>query len=172
VRWLADFQKSYLGESPTGLWPVGSYWHLNTRPQELARMASGPLRDAAAALDRALSAPSRQTFVHGDAKVANFCFGDGVAAVDFQYVGGGIGLKDLAYFLGSCLDEAQLEAQAAEWLDRYFEALGDDEAEAQWRGLWPHAWADFERFLAGWSPGHWRQAGFAARMTQEALRRL
>ena len=43
--------------------------------------------------------------VHGDAKVDNFCVGTGaVAAVDFQYVGGGVGVQDVVYLLASCLD--------------------------------------------------------------------
>lgn len=172
VRWLAGFHRSFLNAAPEGLWPVGTYWHLDTRGVERKRMAPGPLRDAASALDARLSRVKPKTVVHGDAKLANFCFGStAVAAVDFQYVGGGMGLKDLAYFLGSCLDDDTLERTAAEWLDLYFTALDDAEAEAAWRPLWPHAWADFERFMGGWSPGH-RSTGYAARMTQQALGQL
>ncbi|MEO0606545.1 MAG: choline kinase, partial [Myxococcota bacterium] len=110
------------------------------------------------------------TLVHGDAKVANFCFGDaGVAAVDFQYVGGGCGLKDVAYFLGSCLDDAALRADAESWLVHYFRRLDVPDVETAWRRVWPHAWADFERFLAGWAPDHWKRTGFAAEMTADAL---
>jgi Ser/Thr protein kinase RdoA (MazF antagonist) len=59
----------------------------------------------AAVIDQVLNNCSYQTIVHGDAKLANFCFSKegAVSAVDFQYVGGGCGMKDVAYFLGSCL---------------------------------------------------------------------
>ena len=187
VTWLAAMHARFLGEAPEGLWPVGTYWHLATRPDEHAVMAPGPLKDAAAELDRRLSGARFQTLVHGDAKLANFCFGrrpDMVAAVDFQYVGGGVGLKDLAYLLGSCLHEAELVAQADAWLDHYLavlrvvrarqlqgapDLLDLDGLEEEWRGLWPLAWADFERFMAGWAPQHWDQEGFAASMTARAL---
>jgi hypothetical protein len=36
LAWLAKFHASYLGKVPDGLWEVGTYWHLETRPQELA----------------------------------------------------------------------------------------------------------------------------------------
>ena len=34
LSWLADFHKSFLGKSNKGLWPIGTYWHLDTRPEE------------------------------------------------------------------------------------------------------------------------------------------
>ncbi|MEO0321924.1 MAG: phosphotransferase [Myxococcota bacterium] len=179
LAWLAAFHASFLGEAPEGLWAEGTYWHLATRPDELAAMAPGPLRDAAAALDEALVRCPFRTLVHGDAKLANFCFGPaGVAALDFQYVGGGCGMKDVAY-LFSCLDTATLERHAAGYLDRYFAHLRtalDDTAhdagavEAVWRPLLPLAFADFERFLAGWAPEHPKRDAYAAAMTEQALR--
>ncbi|MCA9577507.1 MAG: phosphotransferase [Sandaracinaceae bacterium] len=193
LRWLAAFHARFMGDEPRGLWPVGTYWHLETRPDELAVMRPGALRDAAAAIDERLNACVHQTLVHGDAKVANFCFdrreargphsGARVAAVDFQYVGGGCGVKDVAYFLGSCLSERQLERRADALTDAYFGHLRaalrrerpelDAEAiEREWRSLCMFAWADFERFLAGWSPGHAKQTGFSARMTHAALHAL
>jgi len=116
--------------------------------------------------------------VHGDAKVANFCFGDGgVAAVDFQYVGCGCGMKDVAYFLGSCLEEDDGEQHAARLLDRYFvhlsAAIADDPraraVEAEWRPLYPVAWADFHRFLAGWAPTHHKIHRYTEQLTRLAL---
>ena len=181
LRWLAHFHARFLGASPTGLWSTGTYWHLATRPDELSVMESGPLRRAAAAIDARLSSSSFQTFVHGDAKVANFCFGAGdVAAVDFQYVGGGCGMKDLAYFLSSIFTESECENYADDCLDVYFQALRSAVSakvdvhalEAEWRLLYPFAWADFHRFLAGWAPSHGKVHGYTARMTSEALAAL
>ncbi len=169
LAWLAQLHAAFLGEVPDGLWPIGTYWHLDTRPDELAAMPDGPLRRAASSLDRALCRVP-QTVVHGDAKVANFCFGPSeVAAVDFQYAGGGCGLKDVSYFLGSCLDDGALEHEAEAWLDHYFRCLDRPDVEPAWRTIWPHAWADFERFLAGWSPGHWKRGRYADAMTRKAL---
>jgi hypothetical protein len=181
LRWLANFHARFLAVSPKGLWPTGTYWHLATRPDELRAMPTGPLRDAADALDARLSGGRFRTFVHGDAKVANFCFGsEQVAAVDFQYVGGGCGMKDVAYFLSSILTESECEDQADTCLDIYFAELRDalrksvdaDALEAEWRGLYPFAWADFHRFLAGWAPSHAKVHGYTCRMTSEALSTL
>lgn len=190
LRWLASFHARFLGETPEGLWPVGTYWHLGTRPDELAAMDLGELRDAAGAIDARLRGARFQTLVHGDAKVANFCFPERsdlgrlrVAAVDFQYVGGGCGMKDVAYFLGSCLTERQLARRLDALLDGYFGHLraalrGSDEVaigdhvEAEWRDLYKFAVADFERFLAGWAPGHHKRTGQSARLTSEALAAL
>jgi Ser/Thr protein kinase RdoA (MazF antagonist) len=135
---------------------------LQTRPDELARIADEALRARAPEIDRQLSAATFQTLVHGDAKPANFCFApktNAVAAVDFQYVGGGCGMKDVAYFL---YDDAMSPRAEAEHLDFYFSrlraavALLDDAIdmsalESEWRALFPVAKMDFRRFLAGWS---------------------
>ncbi|MBT3221770.1 MAG: phosphotransferase [Proteobacteria bacterium] len=102
LRWLAAFHANFLHERPRGLWKIGTYWHLKTRPDEHRTMARGPLRDGASAIDKRLNGAQFQTFVHGDAKPTNFCFstdGNRAAAVDFQYVGGGCGVKDVAYLL-------------------------------------------------------------------------
>lgn len=181
LRWLAAFHGTFLGARPEGLWERGTYWHLGTRPDEFAAIEDPDLRSGGERWDRALSAARHRTLVHGDAKLANFCFpdhgsGSDVAAVDFQYVGGGVGVQDLAYFLGSCLDDDALERDAAVWLERYFEALGTHlppgvdrgQLVEEWRALWPVAWADFHRFLAGWAPGHWKLGAFSRAMVQAA----
>ena len=186
VSWLADFHAEFLGAAPDGLWPTGTYWHLATRPDELDAMPAGPLKEAAAEIDGRLAASAFQTIVHGDAKLANFCFdpsGERVAAVDFQYVGRGCGMKDLAYFISSCFDEGQCEHRSPEILDRYFELLTEALArrsrsvdvaalETDWRELYPFAWTDFSRFLQGWSPGHWKLHGYSARLEAQTLAEL
>jgi hypothetical protein len=182
LAWLASFHATFLGAVPDGLWPVGTYWHLATRPDELEAMTDDDLRAAAPLLDARLNGCTYQTFVHGDAKVANFCFArDGrVAAVDFQYVGGGCGMKDVAYFLSSCMTEVECASEAPRHLDTYFRFLRDalhrrgsdtevDDLEAEWRALYPIAWADFYRFLAGWSPDHWKMHGYSSRLTRSVL---
>lgn len=178
LRWLATFHGHFLQRQPTGLWEVGTYWHLATRQEELAALQDPRLRAAAPQLDAALRGCPYRTLVHGDAKVANFCFGpNGVAAVDFQYVGGGCGVQDVAYFLSSCLTDEQCEAEAQEHLGNYFRylraaidpAIDSDAVIEAWQDLYPAAWADFHRFLAGWAPGHWKIHDYTRRMTELAL---
>jgi hypothetical protein len=183
LAWLANFHATFMGEPPTGLWRTGTYWHLETRPQELEALDDPGLRSAAGKIDRRLDEAKFKTVVHGDAKLANFCFseaGDRVAAVDFQYVGGGCGMKDVAYFVGSCLDERACEERGPDLLDRYFSELravlsarrpevDADALEAEWRGLYPVAWTDFHRFLKGWSPGHWKINSYSERLAREVV---
>ncbi len=183
LSWLASFHATFMGQAPDGLWSTGTYWHLATRPDELDALDDGPLKAAAEVIDRQLAESRFQTIVHGDAKLANFCFdadGRRAAAVDFQYVGGGCGIKDVAYFIGSCLDEEESERLAPGLLDRYFELLAQaleqlgseldrDELEGEWRALYPVAWTDFYRFLQGWSPGHWKLHRYSERLAREVL---
>lgn len=185
LRWLAEFHATFLYEKPIGLWESGTYWHLATRPDELEALTDLPLKKAAPLIDQKLRNSQYQTLVHGDAKLANFCFspnGD-VAAVDFQYVGGGCGMKDVAYFLGSCLHEDDLSSHAAPLLERYFDSLHQALQErhpqldstaliTEWRDLFPYAWTDFHRFLKGWSPGHWKLNTYSEQMAQRVLEQL
>ncbi len=195
LRWLAHFHARFLGRPPEGLWSVGTYWHLATRPDELVALADRRLREAAPLLDARLRSARYQTFVHGDAKVENFCFAGGsrstaqpvttqpVAAVDFQYVGGGPGIKDVAYFLSSCLTPRECEHSAERHLASYFRELraalaahrpdiDGGEVEAEWRELFPLAWADFYRFLLGWAPGAYELDPYSRELTAQALRTL
>ena len=186
LLWLANFHAKFMGEQPEELWTVGTYWHLATRPDELEALDDSRLKAAASELDRRLSGSQFQTFVHGDAKLANFCFsadGRNAAAVDFQYVGGGCGMKDVAYFISSCFDEDECERRESALLDRYFEflrealersgkAIDSRALAAEWRELYPIAWTDFFRFLQGWSPGHWKAHRYSKRLADEVLNSL
>ena len=180
LAWLAQFHASYLGKTPEGLWEVGTYWHLNTRPQELAVLDDQRLKEAAPIIDEKLTTCTYKTFVHGDAKLANFCFADGgqVAGLDFQYVGGGCGIKDVVYFIGSCLKESECERLETRILDTYFDHLqselkeSNEALETEWRSLYRVAWADFHRFLKGWSPGHWKINSYSERLTAEVINKL
>ena len=142
-------------------------------------MPDSRLKQSARAIANRLANARYQTVIHGDAKVANFCFTPdyaACAAVDFQYVGHGIGVKDVAYFLGSALPtQAQITHRDA-LLGTYFGALEsalntrlstgnplcsfdrDDIKHVieEWKTLYPFACADFYRFLSGWSPTHWK----------------
>ena len=186
LHWLANFHATFMGAKPESLWETGTYWHLETRPEELQAMDDLPLKNAALTIDEKLSASPFQTLVHGDAKLANFCFsndGKNVAAVDFQYVGGGCGMKDLAYFIGSCMSENDCEKYEDKLLELYFSHLREalikknttiDSAalEADWRNLYHVAWADFHRFLKGWHPGHWKINSYSERVSREVIEKL
>jgi hypothetical protein len=186
VRWLASFHLENMNQSTEGLWESGTYWHLQTRPDELARLDDANLREAAPKIDLKLKDTKYQTLVHGDAKLANFCFnqeGTEVAAVDFQYIGGGCGMKDLAYFVGSCFREEEAERIEKEVVDFYFSGMRElnqklgapiyvDQLEMDWRPLYRVAWADFHRFMKGWSPGHWKLSDYSERVTREVIESL
>ncbi len=196
LGWLASFHATFLNSKADGLWECGTYWHLDTRPDELAALDDRALRQAAPLIDQKLRQCRYQTLVHGDAKLANFCFrpnssasnfltgaSQKVAAVDFQYIGRGCGMKDVAYFIGSCLSEDDCEAMESQLLDYYFSILIDRvsekdasvnmaELENEWRALYPVAWADFHRFIKGWSPDHWKINTYSETLTASVIQKL
>jgi hypothetical protein len=186
LRWLAFFHATFLNEPPDGLWRVGTYWHLATRPDELGAMKHSLLHQAASAIDARLSAARFKTFVHGDAKLENVCLarsGSAVALVDFQYVGGGVGVKDVAYFLSSCLSPDECPRLVPPYLDAYFAALREahatvrasadiDALEREWRALFPLAWADLYRFLLGWAPGQYDAEPYSEAVVASVLASL
>lgn len=161
LKWLAGFHIQYLNHDPTNLWTTGCYWHLETRPQEFETMQDGPLKKYAELVNKKLNDAKFQTILHGDAKLANFLFKtDRVSAVDFQYCGRGSGVKDLAYFLSSIYSDEELFNHESEVLDVYFNELrklgASHELVSEWKSLYPYAWFDFYRFLAGWAPDHYK----------------
>jgi Ser/Thr protein kinase RdoA (MazF antagonist) len=195
LRWLAHFHARFLEVRPDSLWNVGTYWHLATRPDELAALRDAALRRAAPVFDERLNRARFRTLVHGDAKLQNFCFADAddaVAAVDFQSVGGGVGVMDVAYCLSSCLTPRELERQAPRHLNVYFrelraaldarhtdpaegalqDALDLDALEAEWRELYPLACADFYRFLLGWAGGAESRDAYLEGVTRGVLARM
>ena len=186
LKWLANFHATFMGQQPKGIWETGTYWHLDTRPDEFAAMHNTSLKEAANNIDTLLNNCTYKTFVHGDAKVANFCFSEDlkkVAAVDFQYVGGGCGMKDVAYLMGSCLSENECNIYENELLSSYFNTLeiALDKTPInlnfislvkEWRMLYSVCWADFTRFLMGWMPTHQKINGYSKIKVEEALRAL
>lgn len=186
LQWLAHFHAKYMDVQTDQLWATGTYWHLATRPDELEAMQDLELKRVASAIDQVLTQAKYQTLVHGDAKLANFCFsenGQKVAAVDFQYIGRGCGMKDVAYLLSSCLHQKDLTDCESELLNFYFNVLKtslalydqpvDYEAIVEeWSRLYDYAWADFYRFLDGWSPGHWKMHAYSKRIKNKVLKSL
>ena len=103
--------------------------------------------------------------------------------MDFQYVGGGCGMKDLAYFIGSCFDARLCEQYEDRILNLYFSSLKQRlqslgklssfaRIEEEWRSLYPFAWADFHRFLLGWKPGHWKINNYSEKLVNQVLEQL
>lgn len=191
IRWLAYFHMQFLDSIPQELWPIGSYWYLATRPDEYDKMPRSELKKNAQAIDETLNSAQYKTLIHGDAKLANFCIKQvkdpavklKVAAVDFQYVGGGVGIKDLAYFLGSCLTGDELFKNEKAYIDYYFGQLHQaglnmnknidiHSVEREWRQLYSFANADFHRFLAGWNPEHYKINQYLKAQTKLALEQL
>ncbi len=186
LQWLAHFHGHFLGYRPEGLWEIGSYWHLATRRDEWSKIENARLKSQAEAIDQRLNSCSYQTIIHGDAKVANFCFSaskSSVAAVDFQYVGGGCGMKDVIYLLRSCLSSSDCARHASALLDYYFAELTLQvnqkhprvdvlALEQEWRDLYAIAWTDFTRFLMGWMPTHQKINAYSLQLMDLAFEQL
>ncbi|TKF97842.1 aminoglycoside phosphotransferase family protein [Vibrio lentus] len=189
LKWLANFHAKHIHidqEKSASLWEIGTYWHLGTRPDEFDALVDLPLKNQAQHIDRLLRECPYPTLVHGDAKLANFCFGSesqNAAAVDFQYVGHGCAMKDVALFMSSAVrpqDCAELESHMLETYFRYLEEaltyyqpqLSFAEIEAAWRPMFYVAWADFQRFVKGWSPEHWKINPYTEQLTQTVIEQL
>jgi hypothetical protein len=183
LSWLANFHAKYLNVKNELLWKTGTYWHLETRPDEFERLEDCELKQYANTIDEILKNTKYQTIVHGDAKLANFCFNRIVtkcAAVDFQYVGHGCGMKDLAYFMSSAVEPEDCEDLEEFIKDIYFDELhkaieiyhpdiDPQDVEDEWRMLFCLSWADFKRFLKGWSPEHFKINTYSQAVTNRAL---
>lgn len=98
LDWLATLHAATWGGKADGYvqqksaQPIGSYWHLDTRPSEHDSMPrrgwEGRLKLAARAIDERLKRDEMQCCIHGDAKDANMLFNKGrVCMYDFQYFG-------------------------------------------------------------------------------------
>lgn len=188
LRWLAYFHVKHIGHNGEGLWESGTYWHLSTRPDELQALEDKNLKGNAAKIDEKLDAVKFQTLVHGDAKLANFCFshaGSNVAAaaVDFQYVGKGCAMKDVVLFISSAIEPEQCQLKEQWLLDHYFSyvdeavvklrpELNSCDIEAAWRPMFALAWADFQRFVKGWCPTHWKINPYTEALAKKALQEL
>ncbi len=181
LKWLAYFHAFYLHHEAPHLWETGTYWHLDTRPDEFDALKDMELKKIAPIIDQKLKDSPFQTLVHGDAKKANFLINETEAsAVDFQYVGKGVGVKDLAYFLSSVYTEKELFQNEPWALNSYFSflklAMNEfnvsqfDQLEEDWRLLYPYAWCDFYRFLQGWSPEHPKLHQYSEKMKNEVIK--
>tara|TARA_Y100001956_G_scaffold80358_1_gene95392 strand:- start:582 stop:1550 length:969 start_codon:yes stop_codon:yes gene_type:complete len=186
LHWFAHFHAQHIENPGVGLWESGTYWHLETRPDELAALSDHSLKQAAQIIDETLKSAPYQTLVHGDGKLANFCFeksGNRAAAVDFQYVGKGCAMKDVALFMSSAVAPEHCAEMEAWILDEYFSHLRDAlsihqpklealDVEQAWRPLFSIAWADFQRFVKGWSPEHWKINSYTESLKERALSEL
>jgi len=186
VRWMAKFhaatwQSQHSNNNNNNsdgrlLQPTGSYWHLDTRPDEWKDMPrsgwQGRLKLAAKAIDERLKRDPLQCFVHGDCKDANILYyshgnnggGDDeveMAFCDFQYTGHGPPSRDLSYFFcSSHVDDAD-EQDAL--LDIYHQDLTQLlkatnptqtlPTRQQLEDSKELAFCDFCRFMCGW--GFW-----------------
>ncbi|KDO30876.1 hypothetical protein SPRG_04778 [Saprolegnia parasitica CBS 223.65] len=188
LDWLANFHASYWNHAndDDGVGRDGGYWYLATRQEELASMGTDSLatklKAQAAAIDAKTRDPQYETLLHGDAKSANMLWKkatDGsitCAWVDFQYVGQGLGARDLAYLLCSSTSRSalrDLDALLQRYLDTFLSAmatLGKDPHGYNLAKLKEHFhWCllDYVRFMAGW--GFWGNYDWAIAETKHLL---
>lgn len=186
LSWLATLHGSYWQRPiPEQLWRQGTFWQLDTRHEELEAMEPEwrELQRAAQKISDALEESKFSTLVHGDFKGANICFNESnaapkAAAYDFQYCGGGDGMKDVAYLLCSTVQGKVVQLHEEELLQHYHseliaqlppQAAEEYSIEIMKRRL-DLAICDFVRFMAGW--GWWGNTNWAAQRCRDYLKKL
>lgn len=185
LRWLAQFHARFLHQRPAELWNQGCYWRLELRRDEFNQMPDGILKELAEPLDERLSSARFQTLLHGDAKIANFCWNENAsaAAVDFQWVGPGCGIRDVALFLDRGIGRRLLASEGQEWLDLYFHYLRQALTEeghqpdvealvAEWNSLFSIAWTDYSRFCLGWAGDSYQLDTYSRKQLELAKTKL
>ena len=197
LTWLATFHSASWGHAMVdalvescGLHAQGTYWHLDTRPDEHAQMPStgweGRLKRAARAMHDALARDDMQCLVHGDVKEANILLDpDGaVTMCDFQYTGKGSPTQDFSYFFCSSVHtKNDDECNEEQLLQHYHTVLTQKLVQSSTANVpsLEHlqksldlAYCDFCRFLSGWGYSgcsvdsaecvaptrHWHRFGF------------
>mmetsp|Transcript_5812 Transcript_5812/g.13267 ORF Transcript_5812/g.13267 Transcript_5812/m.13267 type:complete len:369 (+) Transcript_5812:30-1136(+) len=168
LTWLATLHAATWGSKADDyvrqklVQPIGSYWHLDTRPEEHDSMSrrgwEGRLKMAARAIDERLKRDGMQCCIHGDAKDANMLFkgGDhGVSMYDFQYCGKAPPSVDLAYFL--CVAVGDTDSDYIQYYhQQLIQRLGEGDHRPTLKELEDSvalALCDFQRFMSGW--GQW-----------------
>jgi Ecdysteroid kinase-like family len=209
LKWLGNFHAAFWNvedisvipapmavEKPDqvdGVWEQGGYWYLETRSEEFESLRDQaddyawllPYCEAVATKlkHQASLHGSGRTLVHGDCKAANIIFSgteESCALYDFQYVGVGLGVKDLVYFLGTSADRRQIIGPGENKLLRYYydelmDALGRrgiDGSGYTWETLimqWEWALVDWMRFMAGW--GCWGNSEWVERRAKAICKR-
>lgn len=195
LRWLAAFHAAFWEEHIfADVWPEGSYWHLDTRREELQCIGSewAELRQVAEEIDAQLrgrenksdtSTGQFRTLIHGDSKAANILFGPvktgdeppECALYDFQYCGGGYGVKDVVYLLVSSVDARVLQKEEQSLLVYYYEYLVKELKPEQrtaytldiMKQHYQLALLDYVRFMAGW--GFWGNSSWAKKEAKKYL---
>lgn len=212
LTWLAQLHAAFFDHQPLPsadlLWTEGCFWHLETRLDELddVKRTWPELGQAASRIDQLLrhghdddeddARRWPRTLVHGDAKSANFLFGppdDGAAdsiiptcaAYDFQYTGGGDGMKDVAYLLCSSTQRQVIQQSEGELLRHYHQTLlshlklqqgGElEELEKKYpftlmMERFELALLDYVRWMAGW--GMWGNAEWAKKKAKLTLTKI
>jgi len=183
LRWLATLHGRTWGKADKmvqlGLQPMGSYWHLDTRPDEHDSMPDtgweGRLKMAARAICDRLQRDSMQCIIHGDCKDANVLYDKGkVTMCDFQYCGKACPAVDLVYFFCSSVGTSDEERA----LEYYLECLcatlkkrniSELPTLSQFRESMDIAYCDYYRFMSGW--GYWG-SGDGQERVQQVLDRL
>lgn len=92
-------------------------------------------------------------------------------------------MKDVAYFMGSCLSSDECEYYEGELLNYYFEclkvavtkyheAVDVNALEIEWRKMYPIASIDFTRFLMGWMPTHQKLNAYTLKIMNTVLSKI